>query len=290
MTRQKVALITGASSGIGYATALEFAKRGYKTYACARRLEPMAQLKKEGVLTVKCDVTSLEDVQKLKEAISQDNDGYLDILFNNAGQLCTFPALDVTDDQVAQCFEVNVFAPVRLTREFALLLIKAKGVVGFTGSVSAVTPFPFSCIYSATKAAIHQYAATLRLELKPFGVKVLGIVTGGVKTNIADTRGLPDSLWFNVPGIKEALVERQQMAARNNPMPAETYARKVADDFEAAVLGGKLYVYRGHLASFLGFYVSIFPRRLVEYVLVRRFKLSGVFDFIARRESKQALN
>ncbi|GEQ70615.1 hypothetical protein JCM33374_g4293 [Metschnikowia sp. JCM 33374] len=166
---------------------------------------------------------------------------------------------------MTQCFEVNVFAPVRLTREFAALLIKARGTVGFTGSVSGVVPFPFSSIYGATKAAIHQYAAMLRLEMKPFGVTVLNVITGGVHTNIADKRDLPSNSWFRVPGIEEAFLERREMAKRNNPMPVEQYARKVVDDFENQTLGGRLNVYRGKMASFLGHLMVWCPRFVVEW-------------------------
>ncbi|QBM85730.1 1-acylglycerone phosphate reductase [Metschnikowia aff. pulcherrima] len=289
MARQKVALVTGASSGIGFATAIEFAKRGYKTYACARRLEPMLPLKENGVIIVTCDVTLTESVTSLRDQISSENDGFLDVLFNNAGQLCSFPALDVTDENVAQCFQVNVFAPIRLTREFAALLIKAKGTVGFTGSVAGYVPFPFSSIYSATKSAIHLYAATLRLEFQPFGVKVLNFVTGGVKTNIADTRDLPEDSWFRVPGIEEAFIERREMAKRNNPMPVEKYALQVVNDFEHQSLGGKLNLYRGKMAFFLAHWLMWCPRFVVEWALIRKFKLTNVFTLISEKFSKEKI-
>lgn len=290
MTRQKVALITGASSGIGFATAKEFASRGYKTYACARRLEPMKPLEEFGVIPVACDVTSIESVLHLKEKISRECDGYLDILYNNAGQSCSIASLDVTDDQFKQCFEVNVFAPMRLTREFGTLLIKAKGVVGFTGSVSGIVPFPFSSVYGSSKAAIHQYAATIRPELEPFGVRVLNIVTGGVKTNIADTRPLPENSLYNVPGMREALKERQEMAARNHPISAETYAAQVADDFEGVTLGGYLNVYRGRLALFLGHMMSWCPRFIAEWVLIYRFHMSDIFSQIRKKYAKSNID
>lgn len=289
MTRQKTALVTGASSGIGYATALEFAKRGYKTFACARRLGPMEPLKEHGITIFQCDVSLLESVLAARKFIAEQTDGYLDFLFNNAGQSCTFPALDVTDEAFETCFQVNVFGPIRMTREFAPLLINAKGTVGFTGSVSGLVPFPFSCIYSSTKAAIHQYAATLRVEMKPFGVKVINIVTGGVKTNIADTRDLPEGSLFAVPGIDEAMIERKQMAARNNPMPAEKYASKVVSDFENLRIEGSLNFYRGHMASLLGHLMSWCPRFIVERILVRKFRLTNVFAKVSEKYSKQKI-
>ncbi|KAF3987367.1 hypothetical protein FT663_03403 [Candidozyma haemuli var. vulneris] len=289
MSRQKTALITGASSGIGFSTALEFQSRGYRTFACARRLEPMLELEKKGVTIFRMDVSDLKSVLEGKELLVRETGGFLDVLFNNAGQSCTFPALDVTDEQFKQCFEVNVFGPVRLTRELAPLLINAKGVVGFTGSVSGLIPFPFSSIYSSTKSAIHQYAAVLRLEMKPFDVKVINIVTGGVKTAIQDDRPLPSSSIYNVPGIEQSLEERRAMAVRNNPMDPSTYAYKVANDFESATINGKLNIYRGKMASFLGYLLCWCPRFLVEKVLIRKFRFTNIFSYLREKYSKAKL-
>lgn len=80
---------------------------------------------------------------------------------------------DVTDKQVGQCFQVNIFGPMRMTREFVPLLINAKGVIGFTSSVAGVNPITFQSTYTSTKAAIDLYASVLRVEMNPFGVKVI---------------------------------------------------------------------------------------------------------------------
>lgn len=287
--RPQYALVTGASSGIGFVTAAEFAKRGITTFACARRLEPMKALEEKGVIIFQCDVSLLESVKEAKKFVAEKTGGYLDYLYNNAGQSCTFPTCDVTDELFIQCFEVNVFGCIRMTREFLPLLINAKGTVGFTGSVSALIPFPFSSIYSSSKAAIHQFAATLRIEMKPFGVKVINFVTGGVKTDIADTRDLPKDSLFQVPGIEKAIVERQQMAARNNPLPAEVYAYRVVNDFQKLSLNGSLNIYRGHMATFLGHLLTWFPRFILEGILVKKFKLDAVFEEISKKYSKQKL-
>lgn len=286
--RQQSVLVTGASSGIGYAVAIEFAKRGYQVFAGARRLEPMEPLAKEhGVVIFQLDVSSTESVKEAKKLIIQKTGGYLDILYNNAGQSCTFPALDVTDEWFKQCYEVNVFGPMRLVRELGPLVINAQGTIGFTGSVSGVMPFPLSCTYSSSKAAIHQYAATLRIEMKPFNVKVINIVTGGVRTNIEDTRPLPENSLFNIPGMKETLVERQQMARRNRPISAEKYAKKVVSDFEELTLNGALNIYRGRMATFLGYLLCWCPRFLVEFVFIRKFKLSKIYKALRIKYSKE---
>lgn len=278
-SRRKVVFITGGSSGIGYAAAKEFATCGYKVYAGARRLKPMDSLKTYGVIPVSFDVACLASVQAVRDQIQRENDGYLDILYNNAGQHCTFPCLDVTDDQAKQCIEVNFLGPVRTVREFAPLLIKAEGVIGFTGSVSGIVPFPWSLIYSGSKAAIHQYAATLRVEMKVFNVKVINIITGGVKTSIEDTRALTTSSIYTCPEMPELLANRQQMAVRNNPQTPEYYAKNVVSDFKRATgVNGRLNIYRGHWALFLGHLLSWCPRILVEWILTRKFLVNKVFD------------
>ncbi|OBA22704.1 NAD(P)-binding protein [Metschnikowia bicuspidata var. bicuspidata NRRL YB-4993] len=283
MARQKVVLVTGASSGIGLAAAVEFAKRGYKVYACARRLAPMAPLEAHGIHTLVCDVTQTDAVARMCSHISSDNDGRLDILYNNAGQACTMAAMDATDAAVAQCFAVNVFAPMAVTREFAALLIKARGTVGFTGSVSGVLPAPFLAVYSASKAALHQYVATLRVEMEPFGVTVLNFVTGSVQTPIGDLRGLPEHSRFRVPGIDAAMAELLGMTALKRPVSAELYARRVVGDFEAQRLGGRLHIYRGGAAYFAGHLLAWCPRVLAEKLLVSQLKFSEAFEYIRAR-------
>lgn len=287
--RQKTALITGASSGIGYSIAIEFAKRGYKVFAGARRLGPMESLKQYGVIPIELDVSSLESVKGTKKYLLEHTDGYLDVLYNNAGQSCTFPAIDVTDEWFTKCYEVNVFGAMRMTRELSPLIINAKGTIGFTGLVSGLIPFPFSSIYLSSKAAIHAYAGALRLEMKPFGVKVINIVTGGVKTNIADTRPLPTDSYFNIPEIEKSLKARREMAVRNNPISAEKFAYQVANDFENASVNGALNYYRGAKAFFLGFLLLWCPRIIVEWGLVRRFHLQTVFRILSDKFSKQKL-
>lgn len=281
-------VITGCSSGIGHAIALEFAKKGYKVIAGARRLDPMKDLIEYGVEIVKLDVTKMEDIQSLKDLIESKYDSKVKYLFNNAGQPCTFPAADVKDEDMKQCYEVNVFGCIRLTRELMNYIINTKGTIGFTGSVSALAPFPFSAIYSSTKAAIHSYANTLAFELEPFDVKVINIVTGGVKTNIADVRPLyPDSR-YQVEGIELVMDKRREMAVRNNPMTAEEYSRKVVHDFETSKLG-VVNRYRGKMASFFWFALIFIPRFVLLRAFRKRFALTDLWATLRKLVSKRKL-
>lgn len=274
--RQKVALVTGGSSGIGYAVSKELAQKGWKVYAAARRLEPMDPLKEYGIIPIQLDVSSLESVQKVKDLLQEGLvDGKLDVLYNNAGQSCTLPAIDVTDEQVDQAFQVNVFGAIRLTRELSKFVINAKGTILFTGSITGIVPFPFSSIYCATKAAIHQYARVLHLEMKGVGVRVINVVTGGVHTNIADTRPLPKGSIFDIPEGHKAFEDRKKMAANNSPMTPETYAKKVVGDILSK--RDPIDVYRGSFASILGHAAQHLPGWIVELFLTIKFKLGPIF-------------
>ncbi|ODQ77150.1 hypothetical protein BABINDRAFT_163875 [Babjeviella inositovora NRRL Y-12698] len=286
MPEQKTAVITGASSGIGYAASIEMAKRGYQVYACARRLEPMEELKKYGVKIFTCDVTDLESVKKAKAYVEKETNGKLDVLYNNAGQACTIPAIDATDEQALQCFQANVLGPVRMTREFSSLLIEAKGIIVFTGSVAGDVPLPWGSIYGATKAAIHQFAAVLHLEMKPFGVRVLNVVTGGVKTNIADNRPFPETSVYACAEFDASITEMRQKVSKNHPMSAEVYAKKVVDDIESS--SNRLNVYRGAKATAASILMAIVPRFIIEMIISVSFKLLPLEAALQKKFSKKA--
>lgn len=149
----RTVVITGASSGIGFATAKEFSLKGYNVIAGARRLEPMKDLEPYGVRIVTLDVTSNESVKKLAKLIETDYEGQVKYLFNNAGGACTTVSFETPDEKAEKCYQVNVLGHIRVTRELIPYLIKSKGTIGFTGSVAGISPLPMSSIYSSSKAA-----------------------------------------------------------------------------------------------------------------------------------------
>lgn len=288
-TRTPIAVVTGASSGIGYAVSRELVSKGYKVYACARRtdpIEPLAQEFPQLIIPLALDISQESEIVELKARLGRElPEQKLDLLYNNAGQSCTFPALDVTNDAVEQCFKVNVFGHINMCRELSPFLINAKGTIVFTGSAAGIISFPFGSVYSATKAAIHSFARGLHLELKPFGVRVINAITGGVDTNIADTRPLSESSIYNFPAGREAFENRQLMAKKNHPMPAEEYARLLVDD----ILSKKdpVDVYRGSMSTFLRYVAQFVPFWLLEFGLVKKFKLQKVFNALENKEKRE---
>ncbi|KAI4125356.1 MAG: hypothetical protein LQ347_005399, partial [Umbilicaria vellea] len=102
------------------------------------------------------------------------------------------PALDISLSEARATFETNLFAIMHICQTFSPLLIRAHGTIVQIGSVAAIIPYVFGSVYNASKAALHAYSNTLRVELEPFGVKVMTVVTGGVQSRIARTeRWLP---------------------------------------------------------------------------------------------------
>ncbi|KAF2719170.1 NAD(P)-binding protein [Polychaeton citri CBS 116435] len=265
----KTVLITGCSSGIGHAMAREFKSKGLRVFATARNTESIADLAALGIETFALEATSSESIRKLKQDISAATHGSLDILVNNAGRNYTVPALDVERAEIELTFQTNVFAVMGMCQAFAPLLIEAKGTVVQIGSLAGVMPYVFGSVYNASKAALHSYSDTLRVELAPFGVRVVTVVTGGVKSNIARTsRSLPDDSIY-LP-LRDEYTSRQ-VHSQQVGMAAEDYARSVASQ----VLGWRRrnVIWEGG-KSWLVYFVSTFlPRRVLEIAMTRMFKL-----------------
>lgn len=274
-------VITGCSSGIGHAIAIEFAKKGYQVIACARRLDAMKDLTTYGIETVKLDVAKAEDIQSLKELIEFKYDGKVKYLYNNAGQACTFPGAEVRDEHVAQCFQVNVFGCISLTRELLDFVIKTKGTIGFTGSVAALIPLPFLSVYSASKAAIHAYASTLAFEVEPLGVKVINLITGGVDTKMTDERTLDTSSKYNVEGYQDVLDKRVEMRD-SGAMSPQQYSLTVIRDFENSKLGTVEY-YRGTKAGTVKFLLSYIPRSMLTKMFKGMFGIDKLWKTLEEK-------
>ncbi|CEP64454.1 acylglycerone-phosphate reductase LALA0_S11e04544g [Lachancea lanzarotensis] len=280
----KIALVTGASSGIGFELTKQLAGKGYKVYAAARRVNLILPLEKEFpglVKALELDVAELSQILALKERLETELPAQkLDILYNNAGQSCTFPATDVTNDVLEQAFKVNVFGPINLCRELLPFVINARGTVVFTGSIAGIVCFPFGSVYSATKGAIHSYAKGLHIEMKPFGVKVINVVTGAVSTDIADKRPLPEGSVYNIPEAAEALEARRTMAKDNRPESVSKYVQEVLRDIESS--RDPIEVFHGSFASIVQYFTRYIPYWLVEFALERKFKLHGFKDALAK--------
>jgi short-subunit dehydrogenase len=179
---KKVALVTGASSGIGKEAALLLQKNGHQVYGAARRTEKMKDLESHGIKTIALDVTKEESMTSCVNSILEA-EGRLDVLVNNAGYGSYGAIEDVPMEEAKRQFEVNIFGLARLTQ---LVLPKMRehnfGRIINISSMGGKIFTPFGAWYHATKHALEGWSDCLRLEVKQFGIDVSIIEPGGIKT------------------------------------------------------------------------------------------------------------
>ncbi|KAI1151616.1 oxidoreductase [Nemania diffusa] len=193
----KTVLITGCSSGgLGAAIAFALAKQAHYVFATARNVakipEELASLSNVAVLPL--DVSSPESLAEAVRAVTASGK-QLDVLFNNAGAGYSSPILDIDIDKAKQVYEVNVWGVIRTIQAFSSLLIKSKGRIINMSTCAAVVNTPWISAYLSSKAAITNLSETLRLELSPFGVSVLTVMTGTVDSKFHHNEpkfGLPN--------------------------------------------------------------------------------------------------
>jgi len=186
MSSSPVALVTGASSGIGKATTRRLLAEGYTVYAAARRVEQMRELERTGAIVLALDLTQDQALSLAVERIQRDHGG-VDVLINNAGYGVYGPVESVTIDDARRQFEVNIFGLARLT-QLILPGMRAKGAgkIINVSSMGGKVYMPLGAWYHATKHALEGWSDCLRLELAPFGIDVVIVEPGGVKTEFAD--------------------------------------------------------------------------------------------------------
>tara|TARA_B110000503_G_scaffold141178_1_gene233916 strand:+ start:600 stop:1415 length:816 start_codon:yes stop_codon:yes gene_type:complete len=182
----KVILITGASSGIGKETAKKLISEGHTIYAAARRIDKMDDLVKLGAKSIKMDITIDADIINAVETVLQE-EGKIDVLVNNAGYAIYGAMEDTTIEDARRQFEVNLFGLARITQLVLPSMRKEKsGTIINMSSMGGKIYIPFGSWYHGTKHALEGWSDCLRTELKNFGIKVVIIEPGGIKTEFDD--------------------------------------------------------------------------------------------------------
>ena len=179
---KKVAVVTGASAGIGEATVKRLIEQGYTTYAASRRLERMANLEKLGAILLPLDLTGDSSIVQAANRIRTEQ-GRIDVLVNNAGYGSYGAVEDVSLDEARRQFEVNVFGLARLVQLVTpLMRQRGAGKILNVSSIGGKGWEPLGAWYHATKFAVEGFSDCLRMELKPFGIDVIVIEPGAIRT------------------------------------------------------------------------------------------------------------
>lgn len=195
MSEQKnvsqVVLVTGASSGIGKATAKSLLEDGHVVYVAARRVERMDDLQELGAIPLAMDISKDDQIRTVVERIHECHGG-VDVLVNNAG-FATYGAMEDTSlDDARYQFEVNLFGLARLT-QLLLPTMRAKGAgkIINISSIGGKIYSPLGSWYHATKHALEGWSDALRLEVSPFGIDVIIVEPGLIETEFGDVMSGP---------------------------------------------------------------------------------------------------
>ncbi len=231
----RVALVTGASSGIGEATARTLVNRGCTVYAGARQVDRMAELTTFGIHTIALDVTDDAAMVAAVDRIVQEQ-GRIDVLVNNAGYGAYGAMEDVSSAEARRQFDVNLFGLARLTQlVLPGMRARRRGRIVNIASVGGHIYGPMGSWYHATKFAVEGFSDALRLELAPFGIQVVIIEPGEIRTawggiaadSLRETSG--NSAYAEQARTVATVLERSLASGTGSPpeIVAETIGRAV---------------------------------------------------------------
>ena len=227
----RVALVTGGSSGIGEQTALRLLDAGFEVYAVARRVERMAPLAQRGITVFGMDVTDDASMVSGVERIIADH-GRIDVLVNNAGYGSYGAVEDVPLDEARRQFDVNVFGLARLTQLVTPHMRRqGSGRIINISSIGGKFYEPLGAWYHATKFAVEGFSDSLRIELSPFGIDVVIIEPGPIRTEWNEisreslTQTSKGGAYEEQAGKVRAVLERADGKAMASP--PSTVAKKI---------------------------------------------------------------
>jgi len=188
--KDKVAIVTGASRGIGRAIAEVFAREGARVIICGRKQETLDQVAREIGPTVKpiaCHVGRLDQLEGMVGTAKREF-GHIDVLVNNAGtNLAHGPCLEMTDEQFDKMVEINLKSAFRLLKLVAPgMCERGSGSIVNIASMSGLRPQSHSLLYSMTKAALIMMTQSYALELGPRGVRVNAVAPGVIQTSLSE--------------------------------------------------------------------------------------------------------
>jgi len=225
---EKIALVTGCSSGIGFETALALAREDYFTYATMRNVSKAQNIqevaKKENLKlqVIELDVDKEDSIKSAVKKILEQK-GRIDVLVNNAGYGLFGCVEDVTMEELKAQFETNFFGVIRLIQTIAPIMRKqGSGIIVNVSSVAGRIGFPGTPAYISSKFALEGLSECMRYEMSPFGIKTIIIEPGVIQTNFFSsmkvTKGKPDSPYKE---ITEKVLNGVKMMAEMGTPPVE---------------------------------------------------------------------
>lgn len=264
MSLNKVAVITGAGSGIGLSTALMLKNKGYTVFNLSRH--PAADEKCKYIFA------DVSDSSTVKAAIQNviEKCGHIDLLVTSAGMGVSGAVEFIEEEEMKRQFEVNLFGTINTVKAVLPQMRKQKsGKIICISSVAAIYSIPFQAYYSASKAAINSFVDALTNEVKPFGIEVAAIMPGDISTGFTAARSKTnagDDVYSGVIGSAVSAMEKDE----NNGMTPESVAKLVVKVAEKKHIS-PLYT-AGFQYKTLVFLSRIFPHKAAVKIVGKMYK------------------
>lgn len=275
-TEAPVVLISGCSTGIGRSLTVEFASRNWRVFATARKLADIDDLKAPNVETAPLDVTKEESIKSCVDSVIAKS-GRIDMLINNAGFLLTGPLIELETGVLRNQFETNVIGLSALTRAVAPHMIKRRfGKIVNMSSILGELPIPFAGAYCATKAALKAFSDSLRMELAPFGIKVITVQPGDIITNLSYNADKDLERFNNThyAPVQHFIIARDHVS-KKNATPVEDFSKMLVN----IILREKTpHIIRLGKGSILLPFIAVLPRALTDILLSMKFGLNKLKD------------
>lgn len=268
----KTVLVTGASSGIGKATAIYLAQSGYQVYGAARRMEKMEALKDHGIKTIALDVSKDESIVTCVEKIFKET-GRIDVLINSAG-LGSYGALeDVPIAHAKNQLEINLFGAARLIQLVLPRMRKNKyGKIVNISSIGGKLGLPMGTWYHASKFAIEGLSDSLRNEVRQFGIDVIVIEPGGTRSEMVSIgagdlmQASGNTVYSNLAGS----IQKMYKEIEQNASDPVVIARLIKKGIEAK--HPKTRYIGGAMAKPMLFFRKILSDKMFDKVVMSRMK------------------
>lgn len=294
--KKKTVVITGASSGIGRASAGRMIRAGWRVFATVRKAEDGRSLQAEfgaDLVPAMMDVTDRASVLAAAEEVSARLQGRLDGLVNVAGVGRLRAVEYVAPGDLQEIFDINVFGQIAVTQAFLPLLRATGGRIVNISSIGAHVAVPFGSLINASKSAFGMFSDTLRLELHPFGIRVCTVEPGAIQTPaVKKTLGNVEAIVAGLPAAGKAqygdMLKRfagRAYERERNGSPPEVVAQAV----HHALTARRPYAqYRvGKHASLLGALPRVLPQRLLDALLLRIAGLPTKFGAVAPADEQR---
>ncbi|NLI53805.1 MAG: SDR family oxidoreductase [Clostridiales bacterium] len=259
----KTALVTGASSGIGLATARALHAAGYTVYGTSRNPDA-GNPEYEGIRYLPLELTDPGSIERLAAMLPP-----LDVLVNNAGSSQMGAIEETPSEKILELYETLLFGNIRLIqRVLPGMRARGRGWIVNVSSLAELMPVPCSAVYASAKAALHMLGTGLRQELRPFGIRVVTVAPSFIKTSIVQERLHCDNSPYSDMIQSAGRIRDAEIASGS---PPEAVAEKIVK-----IVGMKnpsSFYPAGKKATLLAIASKWLPERLREWAVRKRFRL-----------------